>query len=62
MEARVSAMAACNIVQREPAPLLLVDLTSLLAEPTQRWSIWPRHLTDSCLTTADVPRLMKFRK
>jgi hypothetical protein len=62
MEARASAMAACDIVQREPAALLLVDLTSLLADRTQRWSIWPRHLADSRLTADDVSCLMKLRK
>jgi hypothetical protein len=62
MEARASAMAACDIVQREPAALFLVDLASLQAERTRGWSIGPRHLTDSCRTVADVPRLMKLRK
>lgn len=62
MEARASAMAACDIGQREPAPLFLVDLASLLADRTQRWSIWPRHLTDSRLTADDVSFLMKLRK
>jgi hypothetical protein len=62
MKARASAMAGCDIVQREPAPLFLVDLASLLADRTQRWSIWPRLLTDSRLTADEVSCLMKLRK
>lgn len=62
MEARASAMAACDIVQREPAPLFLVDLPSLLADRTQNWSIWPGNLTDSRFTADEVSCLMKRRK
>jgi hypothetical protein len=61
MKARASAMAACDIGQREPAALLLSDFASSLARWC-RWSIWPRHLTDSRLTADDVSCLMKLRK
>jgi hypothetical protein len=62
MQARASAMAACDIGEREPAALLLGDLASWLAGRPPRWSIWPRHLTDSRLTADDVSCLMKLRK
>lgn len=41
MEARASAMAACDIGQCEPAALLLSDLSFSLAGRPPRWSIWP---------------------
>lgn len=39
MEARASAMAACDIVQREPAALFLGGLASSLLGRPPRWSV-----------------------